>query len=500
MDVLTSFVFLLLFISSLVLLAESATRRCSNLPPGPWRLPVIGNLHQLGAKTHRSLHKLAQTHGDIMCLQLGQLTTIIISSPSAARQVLQKQDQAFANRSLVDAIRCAGHHEKSVVFLPLSPKWRQLRKICNSWIFSSQRIHASERLREQKLHELVTELRGSSSRGAVVWIGEVTFRASLNLMSNIFLSTDLDEPNSGKSLEFKKSFMSLLELVGKPNLTDFFPWLAIVDPQRIRARVRRLFVEILSFMDSIIDQRMAERQQPGRNEGQDRDVLDTLLNMAEDDHEDLTRIDIKHLLLDLFVAATDTTSGTLEWAMSELMRNPEAMARAKAELDGVIGRGEQVKDSDVPRLPYLQAIVKETLRLHPVFPFLLPRKTARDEELCGYKIPKGAQVLVNAWAIGRDRGAWGDDPDGFRPERFLGSDVDFRGGSFELIPFGSGRRICVGMPLAGRMLHLTLGSLVNCFDWKLEANGEEAEDIDMGEVFGLTLQRAKPLRAVPVAV
>uniref|UniRef100_A0A7N0UEV0 Cytochrome P450 76AD1-like protein n=1 Tax=Kalanchoe fedtschenkoi TaxID=63787 RepID=A0A7N0UEV0_KALFE len=318
-------------------------------------------------------------------------------------------------------------------------------------------------------------------------------------MSNILVSADLDEPNSRKSREFKKNFMNMFELAGKPNLIDFFPWLGVVDPQRIRARVKPPFFKTLSFLDSIIGQRLAERERLGRNDGGDRDVLDTLLNMAEDDNEDLTRIDIKHLLSDLFMAATDTTSGTLEWAMSELMRNPEAMARAKAELDQVIGQGEQVKESDIPRLPYLQALVKETTRLHPLFPFLIPRKTIQDEELCGYTIPKDAQVLVNVWAIGRDRDVWGDDPDGFKPERFLGSDVDFRGGCFELIPFGSGRRICVGMPLASRMLHLMLGSLINCFDWKLEGGGKP-EDIDMGEVFGLALQRAKPLRLVPVAV
>ncbi|GLT62529.1 hypothetical protein SLA2020_351610 [Shorea laevis] len=154
-----------------------------------------------------------------------------------------------------------------------------------------------------------------------------------------------------------------------------------------------------------------------------------------------------------------------------------------------------MEESDIARLPYLQAVVKETLRLH-VVPFLLPRKAEADVEINGYIIPKDAQVLVNAWAIGRDPNLW-ENANSFMPERFLGSEIDFKGRNFELIPFGGGRRICPGLPLAIRMLHLMLGSLVHTFDWKLE-DGVKREDMNMDDKFGLTLQIAHPLRAVPI--
>ena len=184
--------------------------------------------------------------------------------------------------------------------------------------------------------------------------------------------------------------------------------------------------------------------------------------------------------------------------MAELLHNPEALSKAKMELEQVIGKGNPVEESDIAHLPYLQAIMKETFRLHPAVPLLLPRKAEADVEINGYIIPKGAQVLVNAWAIGRDPGIW-ENANLFMPERFLGSEIDVRGRNFELIPFGGGRRICPGLPLVIRVLHSMLGSLIHTFDWKLE-DGVKREDMNMEEKFGITLQRAHPLRAVPISV
>jgi cytochrome P450 len=136
--------------------------------------------------------------------------------------------------------------------------------------------------------------------------------------------------------------------------------------------------------------------------------------------------------------------------------------------------------------------------LHPSVPLLLPRKAEADVEINGYIIPKDAQVLLNAWAIGRDPSIW-ENANLFMPERFLGSKIDVRGRNFELIPFGGGRRICPGLTLVIRVLHSMLGSLINTFDWKLE-DGVKCEDMNMEEKFGITLQRAHPLRAIPILV
>ncbi|KAH7852308.1 hypothetical protein Vadar_023200 [Vaccinium darrowii] len=180
--------------------------------------------------------------------------------------------------------------------------------------------------------------------------------------------------------------------------------------------------------------------------------------------------------------------------MAELLHNLEYLKKAKAELEQIIGKGKQIQESDISQLPYLQAIVKETMRIHPAAPVLL-HKVETDVEVYSYTIPKGAQVLVNVWAIARDPGIW-RNPTMFMPERFLESKIDVRGQDFELIPFGAGRRICPGLPLALRMVTVVLGSLINSFEWKLEG-GIEPEELNMEDKIGFTLQKAQPLRAIP---
>lgn len=198
---------------------------------------------------------------------------------------------------------------------------------------------------------------------------------------------------------------------------------------------------------------------------------------------------------DLFIAGSDTSAITTEWAMAELIRKPAVLEKARQELLAVIGTERPVQESDIHRLPYLQAIVKETMRLHPAAPLLLTYRAKADVEVLGYIVPKGIQVLVNAWAIGRDPSYWTESME-FEPERFLGSSVDFKGRDFEYIPFGAGRRICPGLPLAVRMVHLMVASLVQSFNWRLP-DGMPPEDLDMEEQFGVTLRKAAPLCAIP---
>ena len=204
---------------------------------------------------------------------------------------------------------------------------------------------------------------------------------------------------------------------------------------------------------------------------------------------------------DLFIAGSDTSGSTTEWAMAELLRNPQVMHKAREELNQVIGTtNNEVKESDIPRLPYIQAIVKETLRLHPPVPLLLPYIAGNDVEVSGYTIHKGNQVLINAWSMGRNPEFW-DDPMLFQPERFLGSksNIDFKGRDFEYLPFGAGRRICPGLPLANRMVSLMLAALVHSFEWELP-EGVTPERLDMSEQYGITLKKLAPLCAIPISV
>lgn len=204
------------------------------------------------------------------------------------------------------------------------------------------------------------------------------------------------------------------------------------------------------------------------------------------------------LAKDMFVAGTDTTAIMLEWAMTELLRHPEKMAKAQNEIDETMtNNGGPIHESDISKLPYIQAIVKETLRMHPPAPFLLPHKAEKDVQFCGYLVPKNAQIWVNVWAMGRDPSVW-SNPDSFSPERFFERSFDAKGRDFEFMPFGEGRRICLGMPLAYSMLHIMLANLLHSFNWK-PTNGIGPKDVGLEEKFGFVVQRNPPLEAISLA-
>ncbi|KAL3344549.1 hypothetical protein AABB24_023805 [Solanum stoloniferum] len=467
--------------------------RSKRVAPGPFPLPIIGNLHLLGHKPHISLAQLAKKHGPIMNLKLGQINTVVISSSVLAKQVLQKQDLAFSNRFVPDALRACNHSGLSVVWLPVNnSQWRTLRKVMNSHIFSGNKLDANEHLRTKKIQDLIDYCHNCSKVGEAVDMGRASFRTSLNLISNTIFSKDLTDPFSDSAKEFKELVWNIMVEVGKPNLVDYFPLLKMIDPQGIRRRLTEYFTKVLHLISGLIDERIKERKMGNRA---NVDVLDALLNISTDE---IDRNHIEHLCLEMFAAGTDTISNTLEWAMAELLKNPHTLEKAQKELEQIIGRGKLIDEADVAKLPYLRCIVKETFRIHPQVPFLIQRKTEEDIDFCGYTIPKDSQVLVNVWAIGRDSSLW-EGPLDFKPERFWESEIDFRGRDFELIPFGAGRRISPGLPLAIRMVPVALGSLLNTFNWKLHG-GIAPKDLDMEESFGITLAKTQPLLAIPIPV
>ncbi|KAK9009846.1 hypothetical protein V6N11_036370 [Hibiscus sabdariffa] len=459
---------LLLLLPWLLLQAFYSFRNGSILPPGPRRLPIFGNLFDLGDKPHWSLAKLAQIHGPVMSLKLGSLFTVVVSSEAMAKEILLKQDLNFCNRTIVDAVRASQHYEVALPWLPVSPLWRTLRKVCNTHIFSNQKLDGNQYLRRDKIQQLIANVRKSCLEGEAINIGQAAFDTTINLLSNTIFSMDLVDPDSIIAREFKETVREIMIEAGKPNLADYFPLLQKIDPQGIRGRITVHFDKVISLFDKMLDERQQARTSQESIPTASNDVVDTLLDILESGFEEFNKTHVTHLLLVLFVAGTDTTSSTLEWAMAELLRNPHVLLKAKTELEQAIGKGKPVEECDITGLPYLQAIIKETFRMHPAVPLLLPRRAGSDADVCGFKIPEGSQVLVNVWAIGRDPSIW-ENPNSFMPERFLGSETDVK------------------------------GSLVNSFDWKLEG-GILWNEMNMEEKFGLTLQMAQPLRAIPVLV
>ncbi|CAN8318676.1 unnamed protein product [Cochlearia groenlandica] len=485
----------------LFIFSTAKTRRSSSygdrgsLPPGPPGLPLVGNIFQLGFNPHRSLAALSKTYGSIMSLKLGGLISVVISSPETAKEALKTHDQFLSARTFNDPIRAFDHHKHSTVWVPPSAYWRLLRKLAATQLFSPQRIEATKGLRVNKVKELVSFMKESSEREEAVDISRATFITALNIISNILFSADLGSYDLNKSNNgFQDAVTGVMEAIGNPDLANFFPFLGFLDLQGVSKGMKDSSEKLFRVFRGLIEAKMAKKTNP--KELSSNDFLDVLLQLREGDEEEFDNNDIEHLLLDLFAAGTDTNSSTVEWAMAELLRNPKTMTKVQDEIKHVIGQNGVLQESDISQLPYLQAVVKETFRLHPPAPLLLPRKAETDVQILGFMVAKDTQVLVNAWAVGRDPSTW-ENPTRFEPERFLGKDIDVKGRDYELTPFGAGRRLCPGLPLAVKTVPLMLASLLHSFEWKLP-NGMSPEDLDMDESFGLTLHKTIPLHAVPV--
>ncbi|CAL5088083.1 unnamed protein product [Urochloa decumbens] len=471
----------------------NATRR----PPGPAPLPLLGNILDLHGEPHHALARLAKTYGPVMSLRLGATDAIVASSAAAARDVLQRHDHLLAARAVSDAGRALRNHEHSVIWLPGdSPLWRRLRAVCTGHLFSPRGLDATRAAREAKARELVAYL-GSRRAGESVDVGRVVFSCVLNVVSNVLFSEDVADLSSDRAQELEMLVRDTVEEACKPNLSDLFPKLARLDLQGRRRRSAELIGRFYDFFDAII----ARRNNGAGAGGEKGDFLDVLLQLRSQDQLSLQTI--KSFLLDLFAAGTDTNAITVEWTMAELLRHPAAMSKVRAELNDALGSKPCPDESDIDRLPYLRAVVMESMRLHPPSPMLMPHAAmAGGAEVGGYPVPTGTKVIVNLWAVMRDPAVW-PDPEAFSPERFAGGaggDAEFRGKErLGFMPFGAGRRACPGTPMATRVVTLLLASLLHAFEWRLP-EGMRAEDVDVSDRFGTSLNMVTPLRAVPVPV
>ncbi|KAH0724500.1 hypothetical protein KY284_000365 [Solanum tuberosum] len=194
---------------------------------------------------------------------------------------------------------------------------------------------------------------------------------------------------------------------------------------------------------------------------------------------------------DMFGAGTETSSTTIDWTMVEMMRNPNVLSKAQAEVRNAFKGKETFDENDVEELKYLKLVVKESFRLHPPFPLLIPRECREEVDINGYNIPLKTKVMVNTWAIGRDPKYW-NDAESFKPERFEHNSMDFVGNNFEYLPFGSGRRICPGISFGLANVYFPLAQLLYHFDWKLPS-GINPSDLDLTESAGLTCARKSNL-------
>ncbi|KAJ4709720.1 putative Cytochrome P450 [Melia azedarach] len=473
------------------------TKSKKSSPPGPRGLPIVGSLPFLDPELHTYFASLSHTYGPILKLQFGSKIGIVVSSPASAREILKDHDVTFANRDVIAAARAATYGGRDIAWNPYGPEWRMLRKVCVLKMLSNTTLDSVYELRRRELRETVSYI--YSRAGSPINIGEQMFLTILNVIINMLWGgTVQGNERANLGAEFRQTVSEMTGLLGMPNISDFFPALARFDLQGIVKKMNGLTAKFEKMFDVMIDQRLRMNEKGGDKAGPSgkecKDFLQFLLQLKDeaDSKTPLTMIHVRALLMDMVVGGSDTTSNSTEFAMAEIMNNPEVMKRAQQELDEVVGRGNIVEESHIHKLPYLYAVMKETLRMHPALPLLVPHCPSETCTVGGYTIPKGARVFINVWAIHRDPSVW-ENPLEFNPERFLNGKWDYSGSDFNYFPFGSGRRICAGIAMAERMFMYSLATLLHSFDWKFP----ESKKLDLTEKFGIVLKLKTPLVAIP---
>ncbi|XP_054815522.1 cytochrome P450 71D10-like [Prosopis cineraria] len=475
--------------------SEKKPQKSLPLPPGPWKLPLIGNVHQIvGALPHHAFRKLSDKYGPLMHLQLGETSNVIVSSSEIAKEIFKTHDLIMSNRPDILAAQIITYNNIDIGFSPHGSHWRNLRKICTLELLTAKRVRSFRFIREEEVSVLVKDVLSAS--GSVINLSEKIFSTITSIVARAAFGR---KSGNGDQEAFLSTLDDVTKMVGGFSIVDLFPSIEVL--QRItgmKARLERVHKLNDQVLENII--RSHKERKASGDENNEENLVDVLLKIQEgkDDQEfRLTHDHVKAVILDMFIAGSETSSTTLEWAMAELMKNPQVMEKAQVEIRMFYKGKDFVDESEIHQLKYLNSIVKETLRLHPPGVLLLPRESTERCVINGYEIPKKTRIMVNGWAIGRDPKYW-DEAETFKPERFLDNPIDFRGANMDYIPFGAGRRICPGINFAISSIELPLANLLYHFDWKLP-NGMTPEKFDMSETFAASVRRTENLQLIPIS-
>ncbi|KAL4557606.1 hypothetical protein LXL04_035791 [Taraxacum kok-saghyz] len=485
------FTLILMSLISIILIAAlfKSTRAKSRLPPTPFPLPIIGHLHLLSPSPHQAFHNLSLRYGPIFRLSLGSTPCVVASSSETAKDLFKTHNDAFLDRPHNSTLDLITYNGSGFFFAPYGDYWKFMKKVIVSELLNGKTLDSLLPIRQDEIVRFLKDLSQAAKVGNSVDLEGELIKMTNNVTSRMLMSKRCSEEKD-KAEDIRQIITEIGELISKFNLSDHIWFCKYFDFQGIGKRS----TDMCRRFDDLIESIIKEHEEATEEQ---KDLLNILLHISEDENMEkkLTRENIKAFILDVFGAGTDTSALTTEWALSELINHPDIMKKAVEEIDHVVGKKRLLQESDIPNLPYLQSIVKETLRIHPTVP-LIQRLSTRDCIIGGYHIPAKTTIFFNVWGHGRDPANW-ENPLEFRPERFEGRKVDVRGQHFQLLPFGSGSRMCPGISLGLQVVMATLGCMIQCFEWKVGKDGD-LRSVDMEEGIGITLPRANPLVCVPI--
>ncbi|XVF36028.1 hypothetical protein REPUB_Repub19eG0023000 [Reevesia pubescens] len=485
-------IFLLALPFFLFILLKHRNNGNLNLPPGPPGLPLIGHLHMQmldNSAPHIFLWKLSQKYGSLMSLQFGFRSILVVSSAKVAKEVMKTHDLDFCSRPTLLCAQKITYNCSDLAFSPYNAYWREIRKICVVHLFNSNRVQLYRPIREDEVARLIEKISKLSVDSKPIKLSEAMMSFSYTIICRIGFGKRYEEEATERS-RFHELLKENQALLSSFCVSDFFPSMGWIDRfSGLHSRLENHFKALDIFCQELID----EHLDPNKPKPEQEDIVDVLLQISRDRDFtiDLTMDHIKAVLLDVFIAGTDTSAATVIWVMTFLMKNPRCLKKTQEEVRNLIGEKGFVNEDDVQGLTYLKAVIKESFRLQPAVPLLVPRETMRKCNIDGYEIPAKTLVYVSAWAAGRDPEAW-ENPEEFCPERFIDSSIDYKGLDFELIPFGAGRRGCPGIHMGVAIVELALANLLYKFDWEMP-NGMNNEDIDFDVMPGIVTHKKKAL-------
>ncbi|KAH1065673.1 hypothetical protein J1N35_030660 [Gossypium stocksii] len=493
-----------LFLLSLVWISKVVSRNTNRKPKPPeasgaW--PVIGHLHLLGGSQpiHITLANMADKNGPIFTIKLGVRRALVVSNTETIKECLTTNDKAFATRPKLTASVLMCYNNTMLGFAPHGPHWHRMRKFVSLELLSNSRLDKLKHVRESEIKLSVQELYQHRNKSKTIGSDKVLAemkRWFWDLTLNVILRMTIGKRipsfgNDEQSLVLKTALKNFTVLGGKFMVSDALPFLRWLDIGGDKRAMKKVGEDLDRFAEGWLEEHK-QRKSSGQFKGGE-DFMDVMLSNLKDEGDHHADTINKATCLALVLAAEDTTAVTLTWVLSLLLNNRDALNKVVNELDIHVGNNRLVEESDMKNLVYLQAVIKETMRLYPAAPLSLIHAATEDCRVSGYQVAAGTWLITNLYKLHRDPGIW-SDPEEFRPERFMTTHkhVDVKGQNFELTPFSSGRRMCPGVSFALQLLHLTVANLLHQFEFATPLD----EAVDMRQGPALTIFKATPLEVL----
>ncbi|KAJ4953421.1 hypothetical protein NE237_030253 [Protea cynaroides] len=445
------------------------------LPPGPAPWPIVGSIPELFRKKpvfRWILGLMKEMNTEIACFRFGSVHVIPVTCPEIAREVLKKQDAIFASRPITMGTEYSSRGFLSIAVAPWGDQWKKMRRVVASEVINPARLRWLLEKRREEADNLVYYVYNQCTSGAIVDVRVAVRQYSANVIRKMMFNKRylgegrMDGGPGVEEREYVDALFTVLSLLYAFCVSDYMPSWRRIDLNGHEKIMKEAIKIVYKYHDPIIDERIQEWREGKKKEAQD--LLDVLISVKESNGKPLLSTEeIKAQVADLIYAAVDNPSNAVEWALAEMINQPEMLQKATEEIERVVGKERFVQESDIPELNYVKACCREAFRLHPIAPFNLPHVSNADTTVTGYFIPKGSHVLLSRIGLGRNPKVW-DDPLKFKPERHLKDpsvEVDLVESELRFISFSTGRRGCIGATLGSAMTVMLLARLLQGFSW-----------------------------------